>query len=173
MGQMNLLQKEYFYKTSKPADEILKEIVKRKEAQKADKTLFSFPLVNYKSFTVKGKEVEIVRTLSVFDPFRGIGSIVFYFEPVDSVTEIRCRVTPYDKYALLLSSCLILFFLLIFTTIVLIAMRGEILKAALFIFSAWFIPFGGSYVFLKYSRYSLVEYAETVLEDLVPDVQRR
>lgn len=163
---MQLLQKQYDHLTTKSKDEILKALHKRIETQKADKSFFKWDLINYQSFKITGDRIEVERTPSILTPFKSIGTIYYDLIANDLGTKIRCTIEPVNKYALLLSSCMFSFFLLIFSAFTLVSLSNDIVKAMIIVAFAWTIVLGFSYLSLRLSRSGLEEYSRTILSDL-------
>lgn len=163
---MQLLQKRYDHLTNKSKDEIIKALLQRIEAQKADKSFFKWDLVNYQNIKIVGDRIEIERTPSILTPFKSIGTIYYDLIANGSGTKIKCTIEPFNKYALILSSCMFSFFLIIFSVFILVSLSDEILKAIIIVTIAWAVVFGFSYLSLRLSRSGLEVYSKNVLHDL-------
>ena len=163
---MQLLQKQYDHLTNKSKEEIIKELLHRIKAQKADNSFFKWDLVNYQSFKIVGDRIEVERTPSVLTPFKSIGTIYYDLISNDNGTKIKCTIEPFNKYALILGSCMFSFFLLLFSAFILVSLRNEIFKAIIIVVIAWTVVVGISYISLRFSRSGLEEYSRTILNDL-------
>lgn len=92
-----MLTKQYEIETSKSKEAILSDQYKKIELQKKNKFI-SFDLINYSSFKLHDDQIE--KWPSMFNPFRGIGTIHFNFDKSIKGTTIRCTLEPYWKFGL-------------------------------------------------------------------------
>jgi len=163
---MQFLQMQYDHLTNISKEEIFKELLHRIKAQKADKKFFKWDLVNYQSFKIVGDRIEVERTPSILTPFTSIGTIYYDLISNDNETKIKCTIVPFNKYALILGSCIFSFFLLLFSAFILVSLWNEIFKAIIIVVIAWAAVVGTSYISLRFSRIGLEGYSRTILNDL-------
>ncbi|MES3016395.1 MAG: hypothetical protein V4721_01395 [Bacteroidota bacterium] len=164
---MTFLQKQYTLETLKSKEEILLEAQRKIEGQKVSNSFFGLDLVNYKNFRIQDDSIEIESwPIKRVNPYEGIGTIKFEFYSAEKTTRINCTLTPYNKYATLLSSCFFAFFLLLFAGFTLLMLYDRLIYALVIIGLASMFVIGTIFLTLLYYRNVLEIYSKTVLKDL-------
>jgi hypothetical protein len=160
------LTKHYEISTNKSKEAILLDINRKVESQKRNNTLFSFYLVDYSSFKVQNDQVEIERQPSMFNPFRGIGTIYFNLEKSIKGTTIKCILEPYSKFSLIATFGCLFCFLMLLTVILFFFINENYAQVFFFILFMWTISLSFPYLMARVNRSALEEYSRTVLSDL-------
>lgn len=160
------LTKHYEISTNKSKEAILSDIYRNAESQKRSNTLLSFDLVDYRSFKVENGQIEIERLPSMFNPFRGIGTIYFHLESSIRGTTIKCVLEPYSKFSIMATFGCLFCFLVLMTAIILFSINGNYAQVFFFILFMWSISLGFPYLMARVNRKGLEEYSKTILNDL-------
>ena len=160
------LTKHYEISTNKSKEAILSDINRKVESQKGNNTLFSFELVDYSSFKVQNDQIKIERQPSMFNPFRGVGTIYFNLEKSIGGTTIKCILEPYSKLSIMATFGCLACFLMLMTTIIIFSISGNYAQVFFFILFMWTISLGFPYLMARVNRSALEEYSKTILNDL-------
>lgn len=164
---MLTLTKHYEISTDKSKEAILSDINRKVESQKGNNTLFSFDLVDYSSFKIQNDHIEIERQPSMFNPFRGIGTIYFHLDKsIKGTTTIKCILEPYSKFSLMATFGCLFCFLVLMTAIILFSINGNYAQVFFFILFMWSISLGFPYLMTRVNRKALEEHSRTILNDL-------
>lgn len=162
----NKLKREYEVFTPKLIDEIFAEIAAKRERQKKENNLFISDPIHYSSFQISENQIEIERWPSMFNPYRGTGTIYFHLEPRENGTRIKCSIEVMSKYSIALGLGLHLFFLLIFSAIIIVVLRKNLTALLLFLACMWVLVPLPSFLMYRLFRNNLEIYSETILKDL-------
>jgi hypothetical protein len=157
------LTKSYEIETTNSIESIFHEI--RRKQQYQDKNGSFWDLVDYRAFNLTINRIEIQRNPSMFNPFRGLGIIVFELKEHDGGTTVKYSIDPvsWRLYAMLLMLGL---FLLMLTTLMLLNADGSYLSVAGGILFMWTFGLGMIYFSWRLNLFRLQNYAISILKDL-------
>jgi hypothetical protein len=151
--------------TAKSIDEILSEIKHRADLQRENKALLIWEPVDYRKFVIKESQIQIERSPSLFNPFKGFGSLTIKLQNGYEGTKISCLIDPYFGNVIG-GIAFFSLFSLVMTILVLFALRDRILLMTLFIIILWIIPLGIIYIGHKTNLFKLENYRNSILSDL-------
>lgn len=162
----NKLKREYEVFTPKSMDEIFAEIAAKRELQKKENNLFNSDPIRYNSFKISKNQIEIERWPWMFNPYRGTGTIYFHLEPRENGARIKCSIEVMSRYSLAFGLGMHLFFLLIFSAIIIVVLRKNLTTLLLFLAGMWVMVPLPSFLMFRLFRNNLEIYSETILKDL-------
>ncbi len=160
---LNYFSKYYEIQTAKSKNEIFADIAKKFEHQKNNNSIFSSEPIDYKSFKIKGDNIEIERWM--VNPLQGLGTIRFNFNGNEDGTIIQCRSEPFIIFGLLILG-FVLFLLIVITTVIFWNPRENYFELTLFVLFAWLLGLGSPFLGFLYHTNALEAYSKAILSDL-------
>ncbi|WP_207420071.1 hypothetical protein [Desertivirga brevis] len=157
------LHKQYQIETNTPKEAIFAQIRQNIRKQKSGKEYFLF---NYKHASIYENRVEVTGDITGARPFSTSGSITFDFIPTSDKTLITCTIVPYNKYAILMMSCLAFIFMVGISVILVTSLWYYPVKALAFLSLIWSIFILFPYLSLRITRKAMEEDSLTFLHDL-------
>jgi hypothetical protein len=151
--------------TAKSVDEILSEIKRRADLQIENRTLLIWEPVDYRKFEINENQIQIERSPTIFNPFKGQGSLTIKLQNADLGTKINCLIDPYFEI-IIGAVAFFSLFSLVMTIMAIITLRDRPIFMVLFIIILWIIVLGGVYIGHKINLFILENYFDSILTDL-------
>jgi hypothetical protein len=158
-------RRSYEIQTTKSVNSILRTIEERTQRQQHNKLLFAIEPINYKKLSISEDSIVIERISTLYNPFKGTGTITFKLTPDYTGTSIKCLVNPY-QLGMIINLGLVLLFLIIVTFSIFSSVHEFYLSTVIFMLIVWIIPFVCIYFSFYLNTVSLESYSKTILYDL-------
>ena len=125
----------------------------------------AFGTGNGEYYTVNENQIQIERYPTIFNPFKGQGSLTIKLQNADVGTKINCLIDPYFEI-IIGAAALFSLISLVMTIMAIITLRDSPIFMVLFIIILWIIVLGGVYIGHKINLFKLENYFDSILTDL-------
>lgn len=143
---------------------IFEEIKRNQQIQKKNGSFWD--LIDYRAFSLSINRIEVQRNLSLLNPFKGLGTIIFQFEENGGETKIKCSIDSYGSWMLFAMLFMMGSFLLMLTALLLLNVDGNYLAVACSLVLMWTFGLGIVYFSWFINLYRLKAYSKLILKEL-------
>jgi len=121
-------------------------------------------VIDYKEINLNDGRIEIVRTPTVFNPFKANGRIVLTLNEIsDNNAQLKCEILPFDGTYPIIVGLFIAFFTLMSLLILLFGRGNETFLLILFMWTIFGLI---QYVAYSLNKHGLIDYSKKVIKEL-------